>query len=62
MLTDKCKGQEALIMDMEMKEEEYKEIDSANNILQQQVHNVTKSKCTCIPNCRATTLDICSKY
>ena len=64
MLTDKCKGQEALIMDMEMKEEEYKEIDSANNILQQQVHrsNVTKSKCTCIPNCRATTLEICSKY
>ena len=48
MLTEKCKSQEALIMDMEMKEEEYKEIDSSNNLLQQQVDKYLSKILYCI--------------
>ena len=36
-MTGKCKEQESLIMDLEMKEESYSEIAATNHILQQQV-------------------------
>ena len=38
MMTDKCRNQEAMIAEFEMREQEYQELETEADILRQQVH------------------------
>ena len=39
MLTEKCKTQEQMIAEFEMREQEYQELESENDLLRQQVES-----------------------